>query len=103
MEALLILALILWMCYCLYRWQFWKDIAARNRSELDQHMSAASRHAHDAFNKGYASGLKSGVATMYRAATRAGASDMALDVMRMEGHRLMGTSEHDETETVDTV
>ena len=99
--ALLVVTILL--CFCLYKWQFWKDIAKLNRRELDQHMQEASRHSHDAFNKGYLSGLKSGIAQMYRAATRAGASDMALDVMRMEGHRLMGTSEHDESETVDTV
>ena len=103
MEALLILALILWMCFCLYKWQYWKDIASRNWRELEQHMQEESRHAHDAFNKGYASGIKSGVISMNRYAVQAGVSENALSVLHHKGHQLLGTSEHDESETVDTV
>ena len=97
---LALITCVVWMCFCLYKWQYWKDIAARNRRELEQHLAETTRRVTEASNKGYTSGLKSGIATMYRAATRAGASAMALDVMRMEGHRLVGTPEHDEIETV---
>jgi hypothetical protein len=103
MDVLLIVALlacVAWMCVCARQWHRWKAIAALNRSEAAKIALETSHSATDSYNRGYLVGVKTGVASMYRAAARAHASDMAMDVLRMEGHRLVGNQTHDEMETV---
>ena len=103
MDVLLIIALlscVAWMVVCARKWQYWKAVAKLNRDELNQLTVVAHEHTGHSYDKGYMLGLRNGVEAMYAAAARAHASDMAMDVLRMEGHRLVGTPEHDDVETV---
>jgi hypothetical protein len=95
MDVLLIVALlscVAWMVVCARKWQHWKAVATMNRNEATRIALDTSHCATDSF--------KSGVGTMYKAAARAHASEMCMDVLRMEGHRLCGNETHDEMETV---
>jgi len=100
MTTLLIIGLVISNIYACWLAFHWKEIATFNTKELEQLLINSSRDKADAKNKGYLIGVKTGVASMYRAAARAHASDMCMDVLRMEGHRLVGNETHDEMETV---
>jgi hypothetical protein len=96
--VLLIVALVASNIYACAVLRHWRTVARLNSAEAAKIALETSHYATDSYNKGYLIGVKTGVASMYRAAARAHASDMAMDVLRMEGHRLVGTPEHDEME-----
>ena len=95
---ILLLALVISNIFCAWQLRHWITVAKLNNAEAVSLALELSRVSRDSHQDGYVRGLKVGVASMYRAAARAHASDMALDVMRMEGHRLVG--EPDEQETI---
>lgn len=71
----------------------WRRQAKRHAEEtirLALVTGNARKEGHDA---GYTRGAKIAVARMYRAAARAHASEMCMEVLRMEGHRLTGETE----------